>query len=341
MPKKTATLSYIAKQLGIHVSTVSRVLNGDPAVSDGAASKATITRIREFAAEVGYVRNPHATVLKTRRSHEIAVLVPRLSDIVPATVYENIDMTASRYGYTVSVSNTFDDADRQRQQGELALRRSVDGLIIGDSHITTDPGWVEQLEARGVPYILVTRRRGQHVSVTSNDYLGGRMAAEHLWQQGHRQVALLGGDQRSSPGFDRTRGFVDYFAECGVNIEEERILTGLFDASTGRRQGEQLLAFSLPITAVFAVNDFLAVGLCGALSAAGINPGVDVAVVGYNDTELAAQLSPALTSISTTVEQQGQLAVELLLKLIDGVPVESRLLDPVLHVRASSSKDFN
>lgn len=90
MSRKTATLTYIAQQLGIHVSTVSRVLNGDPVVSDSAASKATIARIREFAAEVGYIRNPNAMALRTRRSREIAVLVPRISDIVVATVYESI-----------------------------------------------------------------------------------------------------------------------------------------------------------------------------------------------------------------------------------------------------------
>ena len=273
----------------------------------------TIQRIRDYAQQVGYVRNPTASTLRTQRSKEIAVLVPRLSDIVLATVYESIDKRFSAHGYTTSVANTFDDPQRQQKLGELALLKSVDGLIIGDALLTQDSTWLDELAQRGIPYVLVTRRRPGHPSITSNDYLGGQIAAQHLYEQGHRQVALLGGDLRSSPGTDRSRGFFDFFKQQGIEIPQALHVTGLYDVKTGREQGERLLQSGIHFSAVFATNDFLAIGMYGALHARGIQVGKEVAVVGYNDIDLAAQLTPLLTSISTMLSAQGEGAVAMLL----------------------------
>jgi len=334
MNKRPATLRGIAQQLNVHVSTVSRVLNGTLDHAGRAASKDTIERIRALAASLDYQPNTHARTLKTRHSHEIAILVPRLSDIVLATVYEGIDEAASARRYTSFVANTLDRPERQRELAERALARNVEGLIISDVHCTPEPGFLEELAERRVPFVLVSRRRAPHCSVTSDDEMGGRLAAEHLFAQGHTRVAVIAGEPHSSNARERTASFVEYYHQRGIVIEPERIIPGHFDTTTGFTIGEQLLAHPQPPTAIFAVNDFLAIGLFGALRNRGMEAGRDIAVVGYNDTPLAAHLQ--LTSISTSMHAQGVRAVETLLRLIAGETVQSHRFPATLVVRASS-----
>ncbi|KFE56432.1 LacI family DNA-binding transcriptional regulator [Pseudomonas syringae] len=334
MNKRPATLRGIAQQLNVHVSTVSRVLNGTLDHAGRAASKDTIERIRALAASLDYQPNTHARTLKTRHSHEIAILVPRLSDIVLATVYEGIDEAASARRYTSFVANTLDRPERQRELAERALARNVEGLIISDVHCTPEPGFLEELAERRVPFVLVSRRRAPHCSVTSDDEMGGRLAAEHLFAQGHTRVAVIAGEPHSSNARERTASFVEYYHQRGIQIEPERIIPGHFDTATGFTIGEQLLAHPQPPTAIFAVNDFLAIGLFGALRNRGMEAGRDIAVVGYNDTPLAAHLQ--LTSISTSMHAQGVRAVETLLRVIAGEAVQSHRFPATLVVRGSS-----
>jgi LacI family transcriptional regulator len=334
MTRRPATLNGIAQLLGIHVSTVSRVLNGTGANAERAASKETIERIRALAASLDYQPNTHARTLKTRHSHEIAVLVPRLSDIVLATVYEGIDQAASAHHYTTFVANTLDLPERQRERAERALLRNVEGLIISDVHCTPGRGFLEELQERQVPFVLVSRRRGEHCSITSDDEMGGRLVAEHLYAQGHTRVAVIAGEAHSSNARERTASFVAYYREQGITVEAERIVTGRFDTEAGYRIGDHLLAHPQPPTAIFAVNDFLAIGLFGALRQRGLVAGRDIAVVGYNDTPLASHLQ--LTSISTSMHAQGVRAVETLLDRIAGKPVQSYRFAAQLRVRASS-----
>ncbi|MCD5974824.1 LacI family DNA-binding transcriptional regulator [Pseudomonas quasicaspiana] len=334
MNRRPATLRGIAQQLNVHVSTVSRVLNGTLDHAGRAASKDTIERIRALAASLDYQPNTHARTLKTRHSREIAILVPRLSDLVLATVYEGIDETASARRYTSFVANTFDRPERQRELAERALARNVEGLIISDVHCTPEPGFLEELAERHVPFVLVSRRRGQHCSVTSDDEMGGRLAAEHLFAQGHTNVAVIAGEVHSSNSSERTASFVDYYRERGIDIAPKYIVPGQFDSQVGFSTGEYLLSLPQPPTAIFAVNDFLAIGLFGALRNRGLVAGRDIAVIGYNDTPLAAHLQ--LTSISTSMHAQGVRAVETLLQRIAGEPVQSHRFPAVLIVRDSS-----
>lgn len=334
MKTPPATLRGIAQQLDIHVSTVSRVLNGTLDGASRAASKETIERIQSLAASLGYRPNTHARTLKTRHSREIGVLVPRLSDIVLATIYEGIDETATAMGYTSFVANTLDLPERQRERAERALARNVAGLIISDVHTTHEPGFLEELQARQVPFVLVSRRRAPHCSITSDDEMGGRLAAQHLFAQGHTRVAVIAGEPHSSNAQERTASFVGFYQEQGICLAPEQIITGHFDTKTGFDIGERLLAHPEPPTAIFAVNDFLAIGLFGALRKRGMEAGRDIAVVGYNDTPLAEHLE--LTSVSTSMHAQGMKAVETLLAQLAGKPTASHRFPALLKVRASS-----
>ena len=339
MPNESrpATLKSMATALGLHVSTVSRVLNGDPTGVERAASAEVVERIRALAKELDYRPNTQASNLKLRKSQEICVLMPRLTDLVMATIYDSIDSAAEEAGYLTFVSNTDDLQPRQLARAEHALRRSVAGLIVGDSHVGENQPLLDLLARKHIPYVLVSRQIAGHLSAASDDELGGWLAAEHLYQLGCRDVAILAGERHASTGADRTRGFIRYYREQGVAVRPEWILNGPFDSHTGHQQGEYLLGLNPRPQAFFAVNDFLAIGLMGAARDKGLQPGKDIAVVGFNDIPLANELIVPLTSVRLQMAQMGRHAVELLLKRIKGEAAESIILVPQLQVRASSS----
>ncbi|MCW2903071.1 MAG: LacI family transcriptional regulator [Streptosporangiaceae bacterium] len=331
---RPVTLRFIADSLGLHVSTVSRVLNG--AAHDGAraASGDTAERIRELAAELGYRPNPHATSLRTERSNLIGVLVPRLSDLVLATVYEGIEEAATDHGLSAFVTNTRDDPETQRKRTKMVLDRRVDGLIFGDAH--ADGRFLDEIATAGTPFVLVNRRAGDHPAITCDDYLGGRLVAEHLLELGHEDVAVIAGEPYASTAIDRAAGFVDRYREAGVTIPAHRIVHSRFDTAGGRQAAEQILRDRRP-SAIFAVNDFAAIGAAGSARDHGLRLGADIAMVGFNDTPLAAELPIPLTTVHSPMREMGRRAAESLVRLLGGEPVESERLRPTLMVRASTS----
>lgn len=338
---KRITLKALSEQLGLHVSTVSRVLNGSPAEINAAASPETVQRIKELAAKNHYSPNPHATSLKTQRSHTIGVLVPRLSDLVLATIYEGIDESATKNRIFTFVSNTHDSVVLQRELGEMALARHVDGLIIGDAHYGKDNDFLDEIHERGVPFVLVSRRAENYPSVTCNDYLGGQLAAKHFIDLGHTKLAIIAGEPFASTGLDRTAGFIDCCCSFGINVPASNIINSHFDTQAGYEVGMKLLATSKRPSAIFAVNDFIAIGLMGAARTQGIIPGRDIAIIGFNDTPLASQLPIPLSSIKSPMRDMGCLSMELLMKKIHGNRVESLILEPTLMIRESTMTNFD
>ena len=334
---KPPTLKSMAAELGIHVSTLSRVLNGDADSVAKAASPDVVARIRQLAAQRNYKPNTQAAALRTQRSQEIGVLMPRISDLVMATIYEGIDAAADAAGYMTFVSNTQDQPQRQRALAERTLRRQVAGLIIGDSHLDIDQPLLSHLAELKVPYVLISRRYPGHPGVTCDDFLGGRLAAAHLFELGCRNVAVLAGEPHASTGADRTSGFLAFFREQGIELPPNRVLNGHFDSRQGHIQGQQLLQEDPSIDGIFAVNDFLAIGLMGAIREAQLRLGTDIAVIGYNDTPLAAELPVPLTSVRLPLHEMGEMGFRALLAGIDGAKIESVLVQPQLMVRESSA----
>lgn len=331
----TVTLRMLADQLGLHVSTVSRVLHAKPDESHRAASSATVERVRKLADELGYRPNPHATSLRTQRSNLVGVLVPRLSDIVLATIYEGIEEAAGERGLSTFVTNTSDVPEFQRDRTDMVLARRVDGMIFGDAYV--DAGFLGEVAERGVPFVLVSRRAGDYPSVTCDDYLGGRMVAEHLLNLGHRDVAVVAGEPYASTGIDRSTGFIEAYADAGIEIPAHRFTHSRFDARGGHEATERLLAENEPPSAIFAVNDFAAIGAVGAARDHGLSVGTDIAIAGFNDTPLAAELPVPLTTVHSPMHEMGRRGLELLARLLHGEQVSSERLRPQLMVRASTA----
>jgi LacI family transcriptional regulator len=325
------TLRTIADEVGVNVSYVSRVLSRR---DDGAGRTEAATRIIEAADRLGYVRDAYAASLRTQRVGAFGVLVPRLTDIVLASVYEAIEECATGLGYQTVVSSTWDDPGLQRSRVETMLGRRVDGLILGDARLDTP--LLDELAERGVPFVLVNRRSGDHVAVTMDDVMGGRLAATHLADLGHRCIGLLAGAPYASTGRDRRDGALAALAERGIEIPDRYVIDTPYDAAGGHAAAVRLLSEHPRVTAVFAVNDFTAIGAMGAIRDLGMRVGEDIALVGYNDIGIAAELPVPLTSVRNSYVEMGQAATRALLGRLSGQEVSSLRLAPQLVVRQSS-----
>lgn len=326
------TLKTLAGELGLNVSTVSRVINAEPGTEAKWASPETIRRIQELARQRGYARNPHAASLRTSRSDLVGVIVPRLQDYVLATIYEGIDAAAEARGRMTVVANSLDDPIRQQLRTESLLARRVDGLIFGDAH--QESPYLDELAARGVPLTLVSRRRAGHVSVTCDDEAGGRLAAEHLLSTGRRRFAVIAGAEYASTTLDRVGGFLEVLEAHGIGATDVDIHYTGFDAPAGQRAIAEILAGPSRPEAVFAVNDFAAIGAIGALQTLGISVPDDIAVVGYNDTPIAEAVN--LTTVRSPMVEMGRLGFEKLLALLDKEEVQSERLAPEFIGRSTA-----
>lgn len=325
------TLAMIAERAGVHASTVSRALT--PGANG--VSPATTERIRTLAAQLGYQRDPAAAALRTGRSSVFGVLVPRLTDFVLARIYEGLDAAAAQHGYNTFVVNTTDDPALRRERLEELLARRVDGIVLGDARLDGDD-LVEFLARRKIPYVLVSRRLPGHLSVTTDDLRGGRLAAEHLLELGHHCVGVAAGEPYASTGVERTTGFVRRYAEAGFPLTPDHVLTSRFDTAGGHAAGAALLSLTPRPTAIFAVNDTAAIGVIGALRERGLRPGSDVAVVGYNDIPVAADMPVPLTTVHSPMFEMGELAMGLLIDRLHGRRARSKRLRPHLIARAST-----
>ncbi|MBX5489920.1 MAG: LacI family DNA-binding transcriptional regulator [Chloroflexi bacterium] len=309
-------LRDLARQVGVHPSTVSRVLNGDP---DARLSPATRARILALARQTGYRPNRLARSLKTQRTHLLGVLVPDISNPFFAILLRAVERATGVAGYSVILCNTDDDSRHFVQHLRVLGEGHVDGLLVATAR-RGDPT-LALLPTLGLPYVLVNRRGDGEAEpcVVSDDAAGGRLVAEHLVALGHRRIAHIAGPRDASSTATRLAAFRARLDELGVPLAESLVVPGGLTEEAGERGMAALLA--LPPaerpTAVFAANDLVAVGAMAVARAAGLRLPEELSVVGYNDIPLAARLAPTLTTVRVPLAEMGQRASELLIRMLE------------------------
>ena len=324
------TLKTLAAELGFSTSTVSRVLNSPEGEAHRWASPENVRKIVAYAEEREYAPNPHAASLRTSRSGMIGVVVPRLQDYVLAAIYEGVESAANRHGYFTVVTNTLDEPQLHEERLQRLLDRRVDGLIVANAQFENP--MVDVLDMGGVPYALTNRRSPGLPSVTCDDYRGGQLVAKHLLSSGRKTFWILGGDPRMSTSRDRVEGFLSTVSRSGCNVPTENITYDGFDTHAGANGVVKLSNRSRFPDAIFAANDFAALGAIGVLRNRSIRVPDDIAVVGYNDTPLAE--ASGLTTVHSPLDEMGRDAIGLLVEIIDGrSSMEARYLAPTLMVR--------
>jgi LacI family transcriptional regulator len=306
-PGKPITLQDVARAAGVSVSTVSRVLDERLPPSKSQAAE----RVRQAASQLGYRKDIMASSLRRGGTGTIGVLVPRLSDTVMALVYEAVFRAAKRQGYFAIVATCGDDPAQEWSATESLLDRRVDGLILATSRL--DDQLPAHLRQQGIPHALILRTDGISRSAVGDDEQGGYLATRHLIDLGHRDIGLLLGPAFTSSAQYRVKGFYRAMQEAGIPVREQWVRESGFGIESGEIEGGALLSMPQRPSAIFAVNDDLAIGVMSAAHRLNLVLGKDLSLVGYNDIPLVARLPVPLTSVHTPFDHVADLAIELLL----------------------------
>ncbi len=332
------TLKDIAAVVGVHTSTVSRVLNPSRRTM---VSSEIAEKIVAVAEELGYRPNPLAYGLKTNRTGSIGVVVPDIANPVFPETVQGIEDVLIDAGYMPILSNSEHKAEREMHIVENMRAQHVDGLIIasGSPHVAVLMACKED----GIPLVLIHRTWDdpEISAVSYDDSLGARLMIEHLASLGHRDIAYIAGPLDSSGGRDRYFGTKEAAKACNIEIDDR--LFAFADANTeeeGERCCRELIFNGKKFTALVTAHDSLAAGCVGVLAENGLSVPEDISLTGYSDTSYAAMLTPALTSIRVPYYEGGAEAARLLIDRLQNpdAPVRRIRISPELVVRQSSAR---
>lgn len=330
--KGRLTIHDVAAAAGVSKSTVSRILDERLPRSDSKTAR----RVRQAALELGYVRDISATSLRRGRTSTVGVLVPRLTNAIMAMIYEALARACQKVGQFAIVTTTDNDPEATMRAVATLLSRGVDGLVLAnvrDSNMVT-----RELKLKGVPYVfaITTDRHGP--ASTGDDELGGYLVARHLLDLGHHKIGMIAGQAYASTAVDRQRGFRKAMAEAGIKVNERWIVTSGHESDDGMEAAAKLFSQAERPTAVFAVNDMLAIGAMSHLASVGMSVPDDVSIVGYNDIPTARHLLPPLTTVRVPFDQIAASAIELLNSSTAEDSDRTRIATPTLIPRRSAAR---
>lgn len=332
------TIKDVARRAGVSPSTVSRVIADHPRIS-----LRTKERVRAVMAELGYYPNAIARCLVNQTSSCIGVIRSRLTQgdfanpFFPAVI-QGISSVAHKHGLhlVLSTSSTFTQEDEECLN--LLRQRRVDGVILLASH--RQDKLIPRLIAEGFPFVLIGRHEGpEAINWVNNDNVADAKAAvEYLLAKGHSRIACLAGDPRYVVSADRLRGYEQALAEHSACRDPVLVEHSGFSVDGGYQATRRLLDQGCRFSAIFAVDDLIAIGAMRALEERGIKVGRDVAVVGFNNTILGAYVQPGLTSVHVPIYELGQSAVQMLIAQIygSGTFPDQKMLQAQLVVRGSA-----
>jgi LacI family transcriptional regulator len=325
------TMREVAQTANVSISTVSRVMSDHPDVREE-----TRTAVQKIIDSMGYRPSVLARGLVLKRTNSLGLLVSDITNPFYPQLAKGIEHAASARGWVVIIGNTDRESSRTEWHVDAMLERAVDGIIFGST--TSHDRAVPRLLEAGYPLVLVNRRHpsAEASSVLADNLLGAQIATHHLAALGHRRIGHIAGPDWAANAVDRESGYVRALTEAGLPLDAELISRDEFSIAGGARAARRLLATADRPTALFATNDMMALGALEAIRDLGLRCPDDVAVVGFDDIELAGSRLIELSTVSHRIYDMGTRAVDILLDQIIAGPPEvpvQELLEPKLIIR--------
>jgi len=322
-PSNNVTIKDVARLSGVSSMTVSRVINGSDNVRP-----ATRQRVERAIAELGYVPSRLARGLIRQKTGTLALIVPDVANPFFTLIVRGAEDVARRAGYRIILCDTRADLAIEREVIEEMIAHRVEGIAIAPVS-DRSRGHLERLARFGVQFVLIDRTvPGVESDVVVGDSLGGaHRLVEHLISLGHRRIGFITESDDVSTARDRRQGYLAALAAAGLALDPILIVHSTVDPPGGFDGMRRLLELAEPPTAVFTVNNLVAVGAIEAVRAHDLEVPDDVALVCYDDIEYASRLYPFLTVMSQPAETLGKLGTQLLLERIEGrAPEQPRLV---------------
>ncbi|NIG55518.1 LacI family DNA-binding transcriptional regulator [Chitinophaga sp. Cy-1792] len=337
MKYQAITIKDIAKALNLSTSTVSRALRDSHEISS-----ATKQVVMEYAAKLNFQPNPIALSLKERKSHSIGVIVSEIANSFFSQIINGIESVANEKGYTVIISQSHENFEKEIRTLQYLASRSIDGLLISVSSATNDLSHLKGMHQSGMPIVFFDRTVEDITThkVMVDNYQGAYNATMQLLAEGHHSIACVANSEHLSITKDRVGGYLAALQQHNITVDPALIKYcfhgGMLLTEVETAVHELLQASPRP-EAIFATSDKLTTGCMRVLKRAGIAIPQDMALTGFSNSELIELLHAPITVVQQPAYEMGQVATELLLQLIESkrpvkdfksIALQTRMVQP-------------
>ena len=308
-----ATIHDVAKRAGVAPITVSRVIN-----NSGYASEETRQRVEAAVVDLGYVPSGPARSLRLKRTNSIALVLTDITNPFFTTIARGVEDVASEEGYTVTYCNTDEDESKEKKNIDILLQQQVDGILLVPA--LSKPDAVNYILGRELPVVVLDRRmpdaEADVVRCDSED--GAYQLVRYLLELGHCRIAVLTGPEGTSTADDRLAGYRRAMAEAGQDIVEEWVNRGSFTQASGYEMARKVMRTTPRPSAIFAANNFIAIGAMKALQELNLPVPEEAALVGFDDLPPGLVMFPFMTVAAQPAYEMARTATRLLLARIAG-----------------------
>ena len=337
---RNTTIQDIARELNVTAATVSRALNNHPRISE-----ATRQAVAEVADRLNYTRNRVASSLRSGKTNVIGVIIPSAKINFFGSVVHGIETMANEKGYNVLIYLSNEDTEYEKKGIQAFLSARVDGILASIAKETRDISHYTDARDKGIPIVFFDRTN-EDTSIPFvgvDDYKGAYLATEHLINQGYKRIAHVSGQQYLKIFSERLRGYKAALKAHKMPFEKELVFAGNVSIESGKEAVKYFLALPEPPDAIFAVEDFTALGVIKELKENKIKIPEQFGVVGFANEEFDEHITPALTSVDQQTVKMGEEAFNLIMDLVNKkisrtVDNKKVILEPLLQPRASSQR---
>lgn len=313
----STTILDVAKLCGYSKATVSRAF-----IEPQKVNTKTLTKIYEAAKTLDYTPNAIARAMVTKKTENIAFIIyekqkPVILNHFYGPILEAVLDVTNAHGYSLFIAS---DSDIRLPSGDIFLRKRMDGVIIAGH---TDENMLLSFKKQNIPTVLLNNKLNfeENCSITVDDYGGSRQAVNHLISKGHRKIGILSGTFTQNIFTNRYNAYISTLKEHDIDPDYRFIKTIEPTIADAFQTTKAILTFEDRPTALFCTNDIIAAGAIKAIMHAGLRVPQDIAVIGFDDSDLCTLLTPELTSVHVDKEKMGKACANAILSLIDGKPL--------------------
>lgn len=314
----TTRLSDVARLAGVSTATASRVLDDSRKVQPELRQ-----RVLDSATKLNYAPNPHARALARARDATVGVVVHDVSDPYFSEIIRGTLEVARASERMVVICDTHREPELEVAYIRHFRAQRVDALLLaGSGRLDREAearvnAEIIGFERAGGRAVMIGRHEAVADAVLPDNAGGARQVALHLAELGHRQIGVISAPSNLTTSFDRLSGFREELARLGISLDDAQVRDGGFDRFGADRATEELLDATPGLTAVFALNDVMAIGVLAYLRRTGLRVPEDISVCGFDDIPVAADLQPALTTVTVPMLEIGRRAFALALEAPD------------------------
>lgn len=320
--KQLVTMKDVASLAGVSISTVSQVINQKNTVSGPVT-----LRVKQAIQQLNYA------VGRKNESQIIGIILTSSNNPFYAEIIQHIERSCFESGYQLLLCTTEHNDETFIRHLKMLLSKSIAGLIMIGSEGHTIP-WKMLPSQSQLPVVMMdwSPSLSHSTLIKDNSFLGAKIATEYLIKQGYQKIACILGPEKYVQSTLRQEGYRYAMQQAHLTIPQYYEIRGHFDFESGKSCGTTLLQLPDPPRAIFACNDAMAVGLYQAINEMGLKVGKDVAVMGYDDLEIAQYMIPPLTTIHQPKDFLGKIAVEIIIRKLQNKQIDPQLLEVIPHL---------